>query len=100
MKIWYIGAYGIVSTTAMVGGKLIEKNIVDKTGLVSELRISTVLKNMPPSNSNSVVMRLGRLRTLTKPLYNTGMKTDISKGNILTRLKKISKRLLRQRELP
>ena len=37
MKIWYIGAYGIVSTTAMVGGKLIEKNIVDKTGLVSEL---------------------------------------------------------------
>uniref|UniRef100_A0A7C4WKM1 Myo-inositol-1-phosphate synthase n=1 Tax=Geoglobus ahangari TaxID=113653 RepID=A0A7C4WKM1_9EURY len=37
MKIWYIGAYGIVSTTAMVGGKLIEKNIVDRIGLVSEL---------------------------------------------------------------
>ncbi len=37
MKIWYIGAYGIVSTTAMVGGKLIEKNKVDKIGLVSEL---------------------------------------------------------------
>ncbi len=37
MKIWYIGAYGIVSTTAMVGGKLIEKNKVDKVGLVSEL---------------------------------------------------------------
>gem|GEM_PF-4567182 len=29
MKIWYIGAYGIVSTTAMVGGKLIEKKIVE-----------------------------------------------------------------------
>uniref|UniRef100_A0A7C3YG70 Myo-inositol-1-phosphate synthase n=1 Tax=Geoglobus ahangari TaxID=113653 RepID=A0A7C3YG70_9EURY len=37
MKIWYIGAYGIVSTTAMVGGKLIEKKIVDRIGLVSEL---------------------------------------------------------------
>ncbi len=37
MRIWYIGAYGIVSTTAMVGGKLIEKDRVDKIGLVSEL---------------------------------------------------------------
>ena len=37
MKIWYVGAYGIVSTTAMVGGILIEKNGSSKTGLVSEL---------------------------------------------------------------
>lgn len=37
MKIWFIGAYGIVSTTAMVGGKLIEHGEIDKTGLVSSL---------------------------------------------------------------
>ncbi|AEA48034.1 inositol-3-phosphate synthase [Archaeoglobus veneficus] len=37
MKVWLIGAYGIVSTTAMVGGKALEKNIIDKVGLVSEL---------------------------------------------------------------
>jgi len=37
VKIWLIGAYGIVSTTAMVGGKALEKGIVEKTGLVSEL---------------------------------------------------------------
>ena len=37
MKVWIIGAYGIVSTTAMVGGKALEKDIVDRTGLVSEL---------------------------------------------------------------
>ncbi|WP_290901699.1 inositol-3-phosphate synthase [Ferroglobus sp.] len=37
MKIWLIGAYGIVSTTAMAGQKAIEKEIIDKTGLVSEL---------------------------------------------------------------
>ncbi len=37
MKIWIIGAYGIVSTTAMVGAKAIEAGLADKTGLVSEL---------------------------------------------------------------
>ncbi|WP_456368715.1 inositol-3-phosphate synthase [Geoglobus sp.] len=37
MKIWYIGAYGIVSTTAMLGGKLIERGSMSTTGLVSEL---------------------------------------------------------------
>ncbi len=37
MKIWLVGAYGIVSTTAMIGAKAIEKNIVDRTGLVSDL---------------------------------------------------------------
>lgn len=37
MKVWLIGAYGIVSTTAMVGAKAIEKGIAPKIGLVSEL---------------------------------------------------------------
>ncbi|AIY90219.1 inositol-3-phosphate synthase [Geoglobus acetivorans] len=37
MKIWFIGAYGIVSTTAMAGGKLIEQGRIDNTGLVSSL---------------------------------------------------------------
>ncbi len=37
MKVWIIGAYGIVSTTAMLGGKALEKGIVEKVGLVSEL---------------------------------------------------------------
>jgi len=37
VKVWLIGAYGIVSTTAMLGAKALEKGIVDTTGLVSEL---------------------------------------------------------------
>ncbi|KAA0013426.1 MAG: myo-inositol-1-phosphate synthase [Thermoplasmata archaeon] len=37
MKLWLIGAYGIVSTTTAVGGAAIEKGLIDKTGLVSEL---------------------------------------------------------------
>jgi len=37
LKLWIIGAYGIVSTTAMVGGKNLEKGNIGKTGLVSEL---------------------------------------------------------------
>lgn len=37
MKLWLIGAYGIVSTTTAVGGIAIEKGLVDRTGLVSEL---------------------------------------------------------------
>ncbi|HEC87963.1 MAG TPA: myo-inositol-1-phosphate synthase [Thermoplasmata archaeon] len=37
MRLWLIGAYGIVSTTTAVGGKAIERELVDKTGLVSEL---------------------------------------------------------------
>ena len=37
MKIWLIGAYGIVSTTAMVGGKALERGLINTTGLVSEL---------------------------------------------------------------
>ncbi len=37
MKVWLIGAYGIVSTTAMVGAKAIEKGLSPRTGLVSAL---------------------------------------------------------------
>ncbi len=37
MKVWLVGIYGIVSTTAIAGIKAIEKEIADKTGLVSEL---------------------------------------------------------------
>lgn len=37
MKVWLIGAYGIVSTTAMVGAEAIKKGIAPKIGLVSEL---------------------------------------------------------------
>lgn len=37
MKLWLIGAYGIVSTTAMAGAKAIENGIVEKTGLVTAL---------------------------------------------------------------
>lgn len=37
MKVWLIGAYGIVSTTAMVGARAIERGIAPKIGLVSEL---------------------------------------------------------------
>jgi myo-inositol-1-phosphate synthase len=37
MKIWLVGAYGIVSTTAMIGAKAIEKGIASETGLVSSL---------------------------------------------------------------
>ncbi|MCS7118678.1 MAG: inositol-3-phosphate synthase [Archaeoglobaceae archaeon] len=35
MKLWLIGAYGIVSTTAMAGAKAIEREIVDRTGLLT-----------------------------------------------------------------
>lgn len=37
MKVWLIGAYGIVSTTAMVGAKAIEKGLTKTYGLVSTL---------------------------------------------------------------
>ena len=37
MKVWLVGMYGIVASTAITGAKAIEKGFVDKTGLVSEL---------------------------------------------------------------
>jgi myo-inositol-1-phosphate synthase len=50
MKVWLIGAYGIVSTTAMVGGKALEKGIINKTGLVSELPFFEKLDKFAPLN--------------------------------------------------
>ncbi len=37
MKIWLVGMHGIVASTAITGAKAIERGLVDKTGLVSEL---------------------------------------------------------------
>ena len=37
MRLWVIGMYGIVSTTAITGVKAIQRGIVDRTGLVSEM---------------------------------------------------------------
>jgi len=48
MKIWLVGAYGIVSTTAMIGAKGLEKEIVDSTGLVSELPVFNDLRKYAP----------------------------------------------------
>jgi myo-inositol-1-phosphate synthase len=48
MKIWLIGAYGIVSTTAMAGAKLIENGVVDKTGLVTALPFFEPLEEFVP----------------------------------------------------
>ncbi|MCS7143499.1 MAG: inositol-3-phosphate synthase [Archaeoglobaceae archaeon] len=48
MKLWLIGAYGIVSTTAMAGAKAIEKGIVDKTGLVTALPYFSQLDEIVP----------------------------------------------------
>ena len=48
MKVWLIGAYGIVSTTAMVGAKALEKGLIDKTGLVSELPCFSKLSEYVP----------------------------------------------------
>jgi len=45
MRIWIIGSYGIVSTTAMVGAKNLEKGYDDYTGLVSELPPFKDIKN-------------------------------------------------------
>lgn len=50
MKVWLIGAYGIVSTTAMVGARAIEKGIAPKTGLVSELSPFNGLNEYAPLN--------------------------------------------------
>jgi len=50
MKIWIIGAYGVVSTTAMAGGKALEKGIIDKTGLVSELPLFKGIEKFAPIN--------------------------------------------------
>ncbi|MCS7130817.1 MAG: inositol-3-phosphate synthase [Archaeoglobaceae archaeon] len=48
MKLWLIGAYGIVSTTAMAGAKAIEKGLADKTGLVTALPFFKPLEEIVP----------------------------------------------------
>jgi len=48
MKVWLVGAYGIVSTTAMIGAKGLEKNVVDSSGLVSELPMFDGLEKYAP----------------------------------------------------
>ncbi|MEM0215292.1 MAG: inositol-3-phosphate synthase [Archaeoglobaceae archaeon] len=48
MKLWMIGAYGIVSTTAMAGAKAIENGLVDKTGLVTALPYFKLLDEVVP----------------------------------------------------
>jgi len=50
MKIWLIGAYGAVSTTAMVGGVSLEEGLIEKTGLVTELPYFEGLKSIAPLN--------------------------------------------------
>ncbi|HID43273.1 MAG TPA: myo-inositol-1-phosphate synthase [Archaeoglobaceae archaeon] len=48
MRVWLIGAYGIVSTTAMVGGKNLENGWIATTGLVSELPYFDGLSKFAP----------------------------------------------------
>jgi myo-inositol-1-phosphate synthase len=50
MRIWLVGAYGIVSTTAMVGGKALERGVASTTGLVSELPPFEGLEKYAPLN--------------------------------------------------
>lgn len=50
MKVWLIGAYGAVSTTAMVGGVSLEKGLIGKTGLVTELPYFEGLESIAPLN--------------------------------------------------
>lgn len=50
MKVWLVGAYGIVSTTAMIGGKAVEKGLVGTTGLVSQLPHFDGLDRFAPLN--------------------------------------------------
>jgi myo-inositol-1-phosphate synthase len=52
MRIWLIGAYGIVSTTAMVGAKSLEKGITNTVGLVSELPFFDRLGKYAPLRFN------------------------------------------------
>jgi len=49
VKMWLIGAYGIVATTAMVGAKAIESEYIsDTTGLVSELPVFEEVRKCAP----------------------------------------------------
>jgi len=48
MRIWIIGAYGIVSTTAMVGAKAIEKGLVENTGLITAMEPFNEIERIIP----------------------------------------------------
>jgi myo-inositol-1-phosphate synthase len=48
MKIWIIGAYGIVSTTAMVGAKAIERGLVENTGLITAMEPFNEIERIIP----------------------------------------------------
>lgn len=48
MRIWLVGIYGAVATTAMVGAKAIEKGLIDTTGLVSQLPDFKELQELIP----------------------------------------------------
>lgn len=37
MRLWFLGAYGAVSTTTFVGAKAVEEGLIDTAGLVTEL---------------------------------------------------------------
>ncbi len=48
MKIWLVGIYGAVATTAVVGAKAVERRIVNTTGLVSELEFFNGIEKFAP----------------------------------------------------
>jgi myo-inositol-1-phosphate synthase len=48
MKIWIIGAYGIVSTTTMVGAKAIERGLVENTGLITAMEPFNEIERIIP----------------------------------------------------
>lgn len=70
MKIWLVGMYGVVATTAMVGAKAIEKGIIEDTGLVSELPQFDALKEIAPLN---IEFGGHEIRSLDKNAYEAAL---------------------------
>ncbi|MGQ4915786.1 MAG: inositol-3-phosphate synthase [Candidatus Asgardarchaeia archaeon] len=70
MKIWLVGLYGAVATTAVVGAKAIEKKIVSTTGLVSELPYFEDLRKILP-----LKFEFGghEIRSLDKSVYHAAL---------------------------
>lgn len=70
MKIWLVGMYGAVATTAMVGAKAIEKKLVDNVGLVSELPYFETLRKTLP-----LKFKFGghEIRSLDKSTYHAAL---------------------------
>ncbi len=50
MKIWLVGMHGIVASTAITGAMALQKGMVDKTGLVSELEPFKGIERYAPLN--------------------------------------------------